>query len=163
MFAKLFRLMVVMMATVLGANLAQATGISYQGVPGGVHITLTNVDAPDGPPPAGALHCLMGTRQNYALSPDGRIAHLRRMIGGCVNPNGENATHVVLNGAVNSQGVLCLIPIWADPSGRFLAWSAHPNGPTQQTARRGGMITALVPLSNGGWRAATAAEAYTCD
>lgn len=142
---------------------ANATGIRYQATSDGVSITLIGVDAPNGPPPEGALHCLTGTRSNWAGRNGAEVFDLNRMIGGCGLPDAKgNITHMVRAGAVNNRGVLCLIPLWTDQNGRRLDWSAHPDGDTNKTARSGGMITAL-KLDGANWRAATAAEAHTCD
>ncbi len=164
MFSKLFHSLtatLVFATMFLGA--AQAAGIHYQALPNGVQVTILNVDSPDGPPPEGALHCITGTRRNWATSDGGRTFWLGQMIGGCVLPRDGQVTHAIHRDAVNSQGVLCLIPIWVDSRGRRLAWSSHPDGETQKTARSGGMITALKLLPDGNWRPATAAEAYGCD
>lgn len=142
---------------------AQAAGIRYQAVQNGVQITITNVDSPDGPLPEGTLHCITGTRRNWASSNGGHTFRLDQMIGRCVIPRDGMAAHAIHRDAVNSQNVLCLIPIWVDQTGRRLAWSSHPDGDTQKTARSGGMITALKLLPDGNWRAATAEEALGCD
>ena len=145
-------------------GLAQATGISYQAVSNGVAVTFLGVDSPDGPPPVGAYHCLTGTRSRWASTDGGRTFGIGQMIGGCGVPDSRgNITHTVHRDAAFRNGVLCIIPIFVDRGGRLLAWSSHPDGETQGTARSGGMITALTQSPDGSWRAATAAEAYTCD
>lgn len=148
---------------VILAGLAQATGINYRLEGDSVIVTFVNVDSPDGPPSAGALHCVTGTRRQWASYDGGRTFHLNQMIGGCVDPRGASTVvHAIDRRAAYRDGTLCLIPVFVDRSGQFLAWSSHPDGPTQLTARSGGMITAL-NVRNSTVRAATSEEAYGCD
>lgn len=153
-----------LLAVLLGVATTQATGISYQPVQGGVMIVLTGVDSPEGLPASGTLHCVMGTRKNWASRDGGRTFAIGQMIGGCVHPDSQgNARHMVSVDAVDSRGVLCLVPVWVYFDGRFSAWSSHPDGATNHTTRQGHIITALVPIAGGQWRAATDQEAFTCD
>lgn len=145
-------------------GLAQATTLEFRPSSVGVEVTMLDVDAPGGLPPARALHCMAGTRRGWVSRDGGTTWSIGQMIGGCGYPDSRGSiTHVIPRSAVQDNGVLCLIPLWLDQSGRLLAYSSHADGPTNHRSRRGGMITALVLLADGQWRPATAVEAYTCD
>ncbi len=145
------------------AGLAQATDIKYQLQDNNVIVTFVDIDTPDGPPPKGAYHCVTGTRRQWASQDGGHTFSLNQMIGGCIDPRGSSTvTHAISQQAAYHDGTLCLIPVFVYPNGQRAAWSSHPDGPTQRTARKGGMITVL-KVSNSTIRAATAEEAYNCD
>lgn len=143
---------------------AQATEIRFQPVPNGVAVTLIDLDATEDAPPPGALHCLTGTRYRWASTDGGQTFSIGQMIGGCHRATvGGQVTHVIHETAVNSRGVLCLIPVWVDRRGRRISYSSHPDGETNKVSRKGGMITALARLSDGSYRPATTEEALSCD
>lgn len=124
----------------------------------GVEITFKGVDSDKGVPD-GALHCVTGTRQNWAGINGYQRFDLSRMIGGCVALTSRT---VDITHTVNGTGRMCLVPVFVDRSGGFISWSHHPDGATQLKTRKGNMVTAII-VGPGSVRPATAEEALGCD